>query len=118
MHYLVKYGYYGDIEDIKKLLVPLLSLLDGRNDKPYPVVKGTVLIVGILRSSGKQVIKFVSTRMHSSRMRTARLLAVSPSMHYSWGGSAPGRGCLLLGGVSHHALSQISPPRGQNDRHV
>ena len=48
MHYLVKYGYYGDIEDIKKLLVPLLSLLDGRNDKPYPIVKGTVITVGIL----------------------------------------------------------------------
>ena len=53
MHYLVKYGYYGDIEDIKKLLVPLLSLLDGRNDKPYPIVKGTVFIVVTLRSQEK-----------------------------------------------------------------
>ncbi len=42
MHYLVKYGYYGNIEDIKQLLDPLLSLLDGRNDKPYPKVEGTL----------------------------------------------------------------------------
>ena len=41
--------------------------------------------------------------MHSSRMRTARLLAVSPSMHCA-GGSAPG-GCLLEEGLlSQHAL--------------
>ena len=50
--------------------------------------------------------------MHYSRMRTARLLPVSPSMHCSrgvcsWGVSAPGgvcsRGCLLQG---------VSAPRG------
>ena len=63
VHYLVKYGYYGHIEDIKKLLVPLLSLLDGRNDKPYPIVKGTALIVCILRYSGKQVIKVASIKV-------------------------------------------------------
>ncbi len=40
VHYLVKFGYYGDIEDIKRLLIPLLSLLDGRNDKPYPNKEG------------------------------------------------------------------------------
>ena len=34
--------------------------------------------------------------MHSSRMRTAHLLAVSPSMHCTGGMSNPG-GCLLLG---------------------
>ena len=60
------------------------------------------------------------TSMHSSRMRTARLLPVSPSLHCA-GGSAPG-GCLLLrvgsvpggsasfqGGVSQHAMGQTSP---------
>lgn len=40
VHYLVKYGYYGDLADIIKLLGPLLSLLDGRNDKPYPKMEG------------------------------------------------------------------------------
>ena len=50
------------------------------------------------------------TRLHWSRKRTARLLAVSPSMHcaggYVPGGclvpgevSAPGGGCLAKGGV-------------------
>ena len=39
--------------------------------------------------------------MHSSRMRIARLLPVSPSMHCSWWGSASGLGggvCLWSGG--------------------
>ena len=39
--------------------------------------------------------------MHSSRMRAARLLPVSPSMHYSWGVSLVSSwgGGLLRGGV-------------------
>ena len=41
-------------------------------------------------------IHIISTRLHSSRMRTARLLPVSPSMHCG-GGSAPGWVCLLWG---------------------
>ena len=66
--------------------------------------------------------------MHSSRTRTARLLPVSPSLHCTGevsvpgGVSAPGGvcsrgvsapregvcsgGCLLLGGVSQHAMGQ------------
>jgi len=35
VHYLVKYGYYGNTDDIKQLMRPLLDLMDGRNDKPY-----------------------------------------------------------------------------------
>ena len=42
--------------------------------------------------------KLLLTRMHSSGMRTTRLLPISPSMHCSWGVSAP-RGCLLWGGA-------------------
>ena len=40
--------------------------------------------------------------MHSSRMRTARLLPVSPRWCLLPGGGwlLPGRGCLLPGGVS------------------
>ena len=33
-HYLVKFGYYGS-EDIKKLLKPLLLILDCKHDKPF-----------------------------------------------------------------------------------
>ena len=39
------------------------------------------------------------TSMHSSRMRTARLLPVSPSMHCSRGVSAPGGGHVCWGYV-------------------
>ena len=44
------------------------------------------------------------TRKHSSRMRTARLLPLSPSMHCSGGGctcpgGVPAGGCTCLGGV-------------------
>lgn len=34
---LAKFGYYGDAEDIKRLLDPLMKLLDGRTDLPFPV---------------------------------------------------------------------------------
>ncbi|XP_076454279.1 inositol 1,4,5-trisphosphate-gated calcium channel ITPR3-like isoform X3 [Babylonia areolata] len=40
VHYLVKYGFYYKSTDIKLLLEPLMSLLDGRNDKPYPNMDG------------------------------------------------------------------------------
>ena len=39
------------------------------------------------------------TRLHSSRMRTARALTVSPSMLCAGGGVSAPRGCLLSGGV-------------------
>ena len=47
--------------------------------------------------------------MHSSRMRTARLLSVSPSMHYGGGVvcSQGGEVCLWFGGVSQRAMDRI-----------
>lgn len=36
LQYLVKFGYYMDVEDVRKLLPPLLSLLDGQHDLPFP----------------------------------------------------------------------------------
>ncbi|KAK6195492.1 hypothetical protein SNE40_000911 [Patella caerulea] len=36
VYYLVMYGFYNKREDMDSLLKPLMSLLDGRNDKPYP----------------------------------------------------------------------------------
>ncbi|XP_041375271.1 inositol 1,4,5-trisphosphate receptor type 1-like [Gigantopelta aegis] len=36
LHHLVKFGYYMDLDDVRSLLVPLLSLLDGRHDVPFP----------------------------------------------------------------------------------
>ena len=40
---LVKFGHYGNIDDMKQLLDPMLSLLNGRNDKLYPNVEGKYL---------------------------------------------------------------------------
>ena len=34
-HFLVKFGYYGS-EEIKMLLKPLIGLLNGKLDKPFP----------------------------------------------------------------------------------
>ncbi|XP_062618413.1 inositol 1,4,5-trisphosphate receptor type 1-like [Saccostrea cucullata] len=36
LQHLVKFGYYMDMEDVKQLLTPLLSLLDGTHDVPFP----------------------------------------------------------------------------------
>lgn len=33
---LVKYGYYADLDDINALIIPLVSLLNGKNDRPFP----------------------------------------------------------------------------------
>ncbi len=40
---LVQFGYYGDTDEVKALLGPLLNLLDGRNDKPFPQTDGRAL---------------------------------------------------------------------------
>ncbi|XP_060553977.1 uncharacterized protein LOC132715023 [Ruditapes philippinarum] len=40
VYYLVSFGFYGKYEDIKRLLDPLMLLLDGRHDKPYPNIEG------------------------------------------------------------------------------
>ena len=34
LYLLVKYGYYGNLDDINNLMPPLLSLLNGLSDKP------------------------------------------------------------------------------------
>ena len=36
LHLFVKYGYYSNLKDIKALMPPLISLLNGVNDKPFP----------------------------------------------------------------------------------
>ena len=45
LYHLVKFGYYMDAEDVQNLLPPLLNLLDGRHDFPFPKDKdkGTLL---------------------------------------------------------------------------
>ena len=35
LYLLVKYGYYANLNDINMLMPPLISLLNGMNDKPF-----------------------------------------------------------------------------------
>ena len=35
LYLLVKYGYYDDLDDINALIPSLVSLLNGKNDKPF-----------------------------------------------------------------------------------
>ena len=57
---------------------------------------------------------FNITRLHSSSMRTARLLPVFPSMHCAGGVSAPVGGGGVL--VSQHALRQTPHVNRMTDR--
>ena len=58
------------------------------------------LVIHTFLSAMASFIEFMSsTRMHSSRMRTARWLALSPSMHCSRGVYLPRWVCLPGGGV-------------------
>ena len=36
LYLLVKYGYYANLNDINALIPSLISLLNGKNDKPFP----------------------------------------------------------------------------------
>ena len=80
-------------------LVPLINVTNLSSLKWVPKNTNT--------SMAKITINSCRTNMHSSMMRTARLLPVSLSMHCA--GGAP-RGCvcsqggLLLGGVCHSPL--------------
>ena len=72
-----------------------------------------------------ELLKTLETRRHSSRMRTACLLPVSPSMHCA--GWCLSRGCLPKGlsaegvsakGVCISACNEGDTPPEQNDRQV
>ena len=44
LNLLVKYGYYDDPDDVKNVLVPLLDVLNGFTDQPFPDVSGEWLL--------------------------------------------------------------------------
>ena len=73
----------------------------------YPWLCGSTLVSYTRDQYSTCMVRiFISTSMHPSRMRTARLLPLSPSMHCAGGG------CLLPGG----RLPLF--PCEQNDRQV
>ena len=55
------------------------------------------LVVNVSQYNGKKNVKALCNMLHSSRMRTAHALTVSPSMLCAGGGAWSG-GCLLWGG--------------------
>ena len=71
----------------------------------WPKIGKNAQMISYFTTLGNFIFK-TCLSMHSSRMRTTRLLPVSPSMHCSWG-------VYLPGGVP----AQV-PPREQNDRQV
>ena len=106
---------------------PLNKISEGRSGHlSLKILDRWFFIFTVLSSRKLRKIK-----LHSSRMHTARLLTVSPSMHCAWGVpalrgacsrggvSAPGGGGLLPGRVvSQHALKQTLPPSEQNSWHT
>jgi len=40
LYHLVKSGLYGTSEDIHELHQPILDILNGKNDLPYPMTEG------------------------------------------------------------------------------
>ena len=58
LYLLVKYGYYDDIQDINALIIPLVSLLNGKNDKPYPEANDTQS--SLYRMVRKEITNFIT----------------------------------------------------------
>ena len=54
----------------------------------------------------------ILTRLHSSRMRTARTLTISPSMLCTRGGGATSQGCLGRGASRGVSSWGVPPPGG------
>lgn len=80
VHYLVSFGFYYKSSDIKKLLGPLMELLDGRNDKPYPNIttkKGIQIDNSIL-------VACTTSDLNSFRMNYVLELSIKCLIYYSY----------------------------------
>ncbi|XP_053402419.1 inositol 1,4,5-trisphosphate receptor type 1-like isoform X7 [Mercenaria mercenaria] len=64
LQHLVKFGYYSDIDDVRHLLQPLLSQLDGRHDVPFPKDKS--------KGYSKEGQKSVNKYRESGRFETSK----------------------------------------------
>ncbi|KAH9498183.1 hypothetical protein Btru_007903 [Bulinus truncatus] len=69
LYHLVKFGYYMDHEDVQQLLPPMLSLLDGRHDFPFPKDKDK----GYSKDAMKQVLQFQLTDRYE---KSTEMLAI------------------------------------------
>ncbi|KAL3860316.1 hypothetical protein ACJMK2_010455, partial [Sinanodonta woodiana] len=77
LQYLVKFGYYSDIEDVRHLLTPLLCQLEGRHDAPFPKDKAK----GYSKESQKIVTQYrTSGRFEKSKETEAIVKAKYQAM--------------------------------------
>ncbi|GFN95264.1 inositol 1,4,5-trisphosphate receptor type 1 [Plakobranchus ocellatus] len=70
LYHLVKFGYYMDHEDVMQLLPPMLSLLDGRKDFPFPKDKDK----GYSKDAMKQVLQFQLTDRYEKAPETLAIV--------------------------------------------
>ncbi|XP_050396213.1 inositol 1,4,5-trisphosphate receptor type 1 [Patella vulgata] len=70
LHHLVKFGYYMDLDDVRLLLPPLLSLLDGRHDVPFPKDKGK----GYSKEGNKAVQHYKTTGRFEKSLETEAIV--------------------------------------------
>lgn len=63
MGYLVRYGYYDDIDDVNEVMVPLIKLLDGSTDLPNEgvcVLGMCVLTYSLVIDSNVEMSEFIA----------------------------------------------------------
>ncbi|KAK7504550.1 hypothetical protein BaRGS_00004036, partial [Batillaria attramentaria] len=70
LYHLVKFGYYQDWEDVQQLLPPMLSLLDGRKDFPFPKDKDK----GYSKELLKQVHQYQNHDRYEKTTETAAIV--------------------------------------------
>ncbi|XP_074663089.1 inositol 1,4,5-trisphosphate-gated calcium channel ITPR3-like [Tubulanus polymorphus] len=70
LYYLVQFGYYGDVDDVKCLLNPLLNLLDGRHDVPFLPDKEK----GYSKDSQKLIQRYRSGERYERAAETAAIV--------------------------------------------
>uniref|UniRef100_A0A1I8H777 Inositol 1,4,5-trisphosphate receptor n=1 Tax=Macrostomum lignano TaxID=282301 RepID=A0A1I8H777_9PLAT len=75
LHFLVKFGYYGGVDELAQLLPPLRNLLNGESDVPFPPDK-------IGRDYSKDSKKLVQKFKHHERYkRSPETLAIVRAKH-------------------------------------
>ncbi|XP_071092410.1 inositol 1,4,5-trisphosphate-gated calcium channel ITPR3-like isoform X4 [Haliotis cracherodii] len=70
LYHLVKFGYYLDLEDVLQLLPPLLNLLDGRHDFPFPKDKEK----GYSKEAMKQVTQYQTIDRYEKHTETEAIV--------------------------------------------
>uniref|UniRef100_A0A1I8H0U8 Rho-GAP domain-containing protein n=5 Tax=Macrostomum lignano TaxID=282301 RepID=A0A1I8H0U8_9PLAT len=78
LHYLVKFGYYGDVHDLAMLLPPLKNLLNGENDVPFLPDKSSQGRADYTKDNKKIVQRF---KQHDRYKKSPQTLAIVNAKH-------------------------------------